>query len=314
MTPDADGRRLLLPVPAVRHLTRRRAASYAAAVIVPAAAPPTPWWRMVAAGPWLAARRGARALLRTAHGGRRLLAFGLITAGVLLRRPGTARPVLRRQLLEQVRRGGLGLLPLAFACGAALGVAVLGQAAAVLVQLGAADLAGTLAVTLVVRELAPFLTAVIVLLRVGTPTVVELANARAAGEVEALEALGIDPVHFLVVPRVLGFAAAAFALNVYTLLVALLAGWGFLFVTDSALAGTALLGQVAAALDGYDFVLLGLKSAGFGALIAVASCYHGLAFPLTAAEVPAATARAVEQALLALLLADAALLGLRLLL
>ena len=40
------------------------------------------------------------------------------------------------------------------------------------------------------------------LARVGTATVIELGTSRALGEVEALEALGIDPVHYLVMPRV----------------------------------------------------------------------------------------------------------------
>ena len=49
----------------------------------------------------------------------------------------------------------------------------------------------------------------------------ELGTARALGEVEALEALGIDPIHYLVVPRVIGFAVAVVSLNAYLILMAL---------------------------------------------------------------------------------------------
>ncbi len=50
----------------------------------------------------------------------------------------------------------------------------------------------------------------LVLARVGTAHVIELGMARALGEVEALEALGIDPVHYMIVPRVIGMAAESF--------------------------------------------------------------------------------------------------------
>ncbi len=51
-------------------------------------------------------------------------------------------------------------------------------------------------VLVVVRELGPLLTALLVLSRSGTANVIELGTARALGEVEALEALGIDPMHY----------------------------------------------------------------------------------------------------------------------
>ena len=72
------------------------------------------------------------------------------------------------------------------------------------------NLLGSIMVIVVVRELGPLLTALLVLARVGTANVVELGTARAMGEVEALEALGIDPVHYFVVPRVVGMAVGFF--------------------------------------------------------------------------------------------------------
>jgi len=52
------------------------------------------------------------------------------------------------------------------------------------------------------------------------------------GEVEALEALGIDPVHYLVVPRVLGMAVGVFSLTVYLILGALISGYVWAFLQD----------------------------------------------------------------------------------
>jgi len=71
-------------------------------------------------------------------------------------------------------------------------------------------------VAVVVRELGPLLTAMLVLARSGSSNVIELGTARALGEVEALEALRIDPIHYVVMPRVIGMALAVFALDQFT--------------------------------------------------------------------------------------------------
>ena len=86
---------------------------------------------------------------------------------------------------------------------AALGLVIVGQTVSLLSRVGAQQYIGTVMVTVIVRELGPLLAALIVLARAGTPNVVELGMMRALGEVEALESLGIDPIHYLVMPRVL---------------------------------------------------------------------------------------------------------------
>ena len=277
-------------------------------------APRSRWLRRAAGWPLAAAEHTARRLFTALGGLRRLTAFGLITIGVTLTHFGRGRAVVWPAIFRELHRGGVQLLPLALVIGVALGALVIGQTVALLIQLGAADLTGRLVVLLVVRELAPLLTAAFILLRVGTPTVVELGASRASGEVEALEALGVDPMHYLVMPRVLGVSLATCALNIYALLAALAGGWLLVLLRELPLPLGDFLGQLAAALDPLDFVLLFVKSALFGALIALTACYHGLAYPLRADQIPAATTRAVEQTLLVILLADAALLGLRLLL
>jgi phospholipid/cholesterol/gamma-HCH transport system permease protein len=149
------------------------------------------------------------------------------------------------------------------------------------------------------------LTALIVLLRTGTATVVELGTARALGEVEALEALGIDPVHYFVVPRVIGMGLGLFALTIYMILGALVSGYLWAFVQDVPLTPADYFRQLAASLQWVDFVVLGLKALSFGAAIAVVTCYHGLAQPLRLEEVPRATVRAVAQTVIAIAVIDA---------
>src|SRR5262249_5802718 len=160
-------------------------------------------------------------LLHTLHG---LSAFALITFGVMVRKVGVARQVIYPLLVKEVARCGLALLPMIFFVALALGLVVIGQTVSLLTRVGANALLGTIMVSSVVRELGPLLTALLVLSRIGSANVIELGTARAQGEVEALEVLGIDPVHYLVVPRVVGIALGVFGLTVYLILGALASG------------------------------------------------------------------------------------------
>ncbi|MCX6883454.1 MAG: ABC transporter permease, partial [Verrucomicrobia bacterium] len=62
--------------------------------------------------------------------------------------------------------------------------------------------------------------------------------------------------------------------------------------------------QLAGALSGLDFALLGIKTLAFGFMVAIITCYHGLAQPLRLEEVPRATIRAVAQSVIACVLID----------
>lgn len=232
-------------------------------------------------------------------------AFALITLGVLLRKFRVARPVMQPLIRQQIARSGVRLLPLFAFLSAALGFLVIGQTVSWLTRLGAFNHIGTVMVVVVVRELGPLLTAVMVLARVGAANVIELGTARALGEVEALEALGIDPVHYLVVPRMVGLALGTFALTVYLILGALVSGYLWAFLQDVPLTPGDYFRQLAGSLRGLDFALLALKSCAYGSLIAIITCYHGLAQPLRLEEVSRATVRAVAQGVIAFVVADA---------
>jgi phospholipid/cholesterol/gamma-HCH transport system permease protein len=125
------------------------------------------------------------------------------------------------------------------------------------------------------------------------------------GEVEALEALGIDPVHYLVVPRVIGLALGTFSLTVYLILGALVTGYLWAFLQNVPLQPGDYFKQLALALSGLDFILLLLKTCAFGFTIAIVTCYHGLAQPLRLEDVSRATVRAVAQGVIAFIVVDA---------
>lgn len=232
-------------------------------------------------------------------------AFTLITLGVTISRFGAARRLIRPLIRQEVYRAGLRLLPMFLFIAAGVGLVVIGQTVSWLAPVGAINFLGTVMVIVVVRELGPLVAALLVLARVGTANVVELGTARATGEVEALEALGIDPVHYLVVPRVLGMALGVFALTVYLILGALLSGYLWAFLQDVPLRPGDYFRQLATALSGLDFALLAVKTLAFGSIIALVTCYHGLAQPLRLEEVSRASVAAVGQSVIACVLIDA---------
>ena len=249
--------------------------------------------------------RLGRALFRFLETVQGLGAFALITLGVILSKFRLARPVVWPAVMREISRSGSRLLPMFLYVAAALGLLVIGQSVSWLTRVGAIDYLGTIMVVVVVRELGPLIAGLLVLARVGTANVIELGTARAQGEVEALEALGIDPVHYLVVPRVVGMALGVFSLTVYLILGALISGYLWAFIQDVPLQPGDYFRQLANSLGGMDFVLLALKTLLFGFIIAIVTCYHGLAQPLRLEEVSQATVRAVAQSVVACVLIDA---------
>jgi len=250
-------------------------------------------------------QRAGTAIIHLSEDIRGLGSFLLITLSVALRKFNTARLVVHPAIRAQVVRAGVALLPMVAFLACALGLVVIGQTVSLLSRFGAENYAGTVMASVVVRELGPIMAALLVMARVGAGNVVELGTARALGEVEALEALGIDPIHFLVVPRVVGMALAIFALTIYLILFALLSGYLFAFIEEVPLTPGKYFSQLAGALVWQDFVLLTLKTVCFGMLIAIVTCYEGLAAPIRLDDVSRAATNAISKCVVGLVLLDA---------
>ncbi|HTB85291.1 MAG TPA: ABC transporter permease [Candidatus Sulfotelmatobacter sp.] len=232
-------------------------------------------------------------------------AFALITLGVILKKFRVARSVMQPRVRQEITRSGSALMPLFIFVALALGFVVVGQTVSALASYGQTGYLGSTMVIVIVRELGPLLTAMLVLARVGTANVIELGTARALGEVEALEALGIDPVHYLIVPRVIGMSLGVFSLTIYLILGALASGYLFAFLQDVPLTPGDYLKQIAGALSWLDFALLALKTVTFGFFIAIVTCYHGLSQPLRLEDVSRVAVRAVTQGVVVCVLIDA---------
>jgi phospholipid/cholesterol/gamma-HCH transport system permease protein len=232
-------------------------------------------------------------------------AFALITLGVIFGKLNVASNVIHPMIRREVSRAGSRLLPMFLFVAFVLGFLVIGQTFSVAAKYGATDYIGAIMVTVIVRELGPLMAAVLALARVGTANVIELGTARATGEVEALEAAGIDPVHYLIAPRVIGMTLGVFSLTVFLILGALGSGYLFVFLQNVPLTPSEYFKEITNSLSWLDFALLALKSCTFGFFIGVVSCYHGLAQPLRIEEVSRLAIRATSQGIIVCVFIDA---------
>jgi len=154
------------------------------------------------------------------------------------------------------------------------------------------------------REMAAVMTGIVVAGKTGAAFAARIGTMQAQEEVDALTTLGLSPVDFLVLPRVIGLALMMPLLYLYACGVGLAGGM---------LVGTAVLdlsvaqywAQTQWALRPVQFVIGLSKSVVFGVLVAMAGCMRGIQCGRSAAAVGEATTSAVVTAILYIIVTDA---------
>jgi len=173
-----------------------------------------------------------------------------------------------------------------------------------LVKFGAGIFVADLVSIAVAREMAAVITAVVMSGRTGAAFAAELAAMQAHEEIDALAVLGIRPMSYLVLPRVLALVVMMPLLYVYGCMAGLLGG---LAVSAGMLdLGPAVyLDRTFLALSPSHFLLGVTKAVVFGALVALAGCFYGLRARRDAAGVGIATTRAVVAGIVGVIAIDA---------
>lgn len=166
-----------------------------------------------------------------------------------------------------------------------------------LVPAATGEILGQILVAVVLRELAPLGTAIIIAGRSGTAISAELGGMQVNSEVLALSSLGIDPLRYVVLPRMLGVVVSTLVLMVYFSVVAILGGYVVSLPIISPSFG-ALRAGFALALGPADIFLFLGKGVGLGTIVAWASCHYGLKVRGSPTEVPQMASRAVVTSLL----------------
>lgn len=208
-------------------------------------------------------------------------------------------PLVFEITLRQIYFTGVQAFRVLMVVALALGTVTMVQAGSRLSFLGGGEVEFIVSILVLVifRELGPLLTAIIVIGRSGTAIATELGNMIVAHEMEAIEVMGINPIYFIVTPRVIGVMIAVVCLTAFFNGMALLGGF---WVSKLILTITfpAFLLELEKALTVGDLLFGILKSAIFGLLIALTCTYHGLTVRRSLTEVPQAATRGVVSAIL----------------
>jgi phospholipid/cholesterol/gamma-HCH transport system permease protein len=170
-------------------------------------------------------------------------------------------------------------------------------------QFGASALAGWAAGYAVLREIGPILIALMFSGRVGANNTAELSTMTVTEQLDGLRALAIDPVRFLVVPRVLAMIVTLVALTVLGDLVAL-TGAAVVARVMLDIEWSTMFYSFADNLRPFDFLHGIYKSIAFGGAIAMSSCYFGVTVRGGAIGVGRAVNAAVVAAAVSIVLLD----------
>ncbi|WP_415062507.1 MlaE family ABC transporter permease [Bdellovibrio sp.] len=197
----------------------------------------------------------------------------------------------------QIYFTGWQALPLISVLALGVGAVMILQSLSNLSLLGGTQMIGNFLIVMILREAGPLMVALVVIARSGTAVASEVGNMRANREIEALESMGINPMSFIVFPRVVGGIISVLALAFYFNLIALIGGFlvtRFLqdmpmaFYTDSLMKAVAK----------EDALIFLLKNGFSGMIIFVVSCYQGLSVKRSPHEVPQVTTQAVVNSII----------------
>ncbi len=251
--------------------------------------------------PGLLARSGlaARASLADTQATLQFIGEVLQALGRLLR----GRSQMRwADLAFQLDQTGPRSVPIvALVCGL-VGVILAYMGADQLKRLGAQSYIADLVTVGVVREIAALMTGVILSGRIGAAFAAQLGSMQANEEIDALRTLGLDPVDYLVLPRLLAMMLVAPLLTVMAALVGVVAGWLVAVLIFAVPAADFLTRGLQSLTTAHLLVGLG-KGTVYAMLVALAGCRQGLAAGRSAQAVGQATTAAVVQAIVWIVIA-----------
>jgi len=151
---------------------------------------------------------------------------------------------------------------------------------------------GTAVMVSLLREMGPFMTGLILAACVGSAIAAQLGTMVVSEEVAALEVMSIDPVRFLVMPRLVSMAVMTPVLSFYTCMMGVIGG-GVVGVTQLGVSWTAYIDNATRFAEVKDLYVGLLKALIFGVIIVTVSCHEGFATTQGAVGVGQATRKAV---------------------
>jgi phospholipid/cholesterol/gamma-HCH transport system permease protein len=212
------------------------------------------------------------------------------------------RRVRWKETLRIAEAVGVNAVPIVALIGFLMGLIMAFQAAIPLRQFGAQLYVANLIGLSILRELGPLMTAIVVAGRSGSAFAAELGTMKVREEIDALVTMGLDPVRFLVVTRVIAAVLMTPLLTIFADLIGVLGGsvvllsLGFSWIT--------FFHQVQSAVTYGSFLGGLIKSFVFGILVAAIGCLRGLQTTTGATAVGESTTRAVVSGIILITITD----------
>lgn len=222
---------------------------------------------------------------------------------VALGRGVVSRPFYYRDLIEQLDAIGVGSLTVVLLTGGFTGAVLALQSGMTLDQFGARSVVGRLISASMVKELGPVLTALMVTGRVGSGIAAELGSMAVTDQLNALRALGTDPVRKLAVPRVLAGVIMVPILTVISDFVGIVGAW-IITVTQLNVASSVYWNSIVVALYPADIWMGLVKPVFLGFAIVSIACFVGMRTTGGTQGVGRSTTQAVVAGSVAVLVLD----------
>ncbi len=205
--------------------------------------------------------------------------------------------------LDQMILNGIHALAIISFLAIVVGISIASQLVFIIVSIsGAKDLIEILS-RLILSEVGPLITAVVMIGRSCSGVVVDLGNTKIAGEIKPLEYLGINVDDYFVLPRIISIMISQVILALYFSLIMLLFGM-FFSVLIYDLQAEQSLKELFDLVTIDSFFRFMLKNIVFGTVIGTVACFHGLSVSRSPTEVSEQMHRAVAVSIVFIFLLD----------
>jgi phospholipid/cholesterol/gamma-HCH transport system permease protein len=237
-----------------------------------------------------------RTFLEYAHDAFRIAGFFYIIVSVAWQRRKVGRKVVFQEIISQIYFTGVQSIALVFVVALLLGGLLIIQSTGYLASVGE-EFFGTLVNVIIIRELGSLLTAIIVLLRSGSAVATEMGYMAVLKETKGIEMMGINPVHYLAIPRVVGISISMICLficfSVFSIIGGMVLTW---MITNLEMSN--LINELSQSIGAIDLLVGITKSLFFGIFVSIVSLYHGFNAAGALTSIPPRGSRAMVEGLI----------------
>ena len=184
------------------------------------------------------------------------------------------RPFRWRLVIEQMENIGVNSLPVVMLTGVFTGMVLAYQIVHAFDSFGAQTMTGMVVMFATTRELGPVLASIMVTARSGSAMAAEIGTMRVTEQIDALHALAIEPIQYLMVPRIIAGAIVMPMLNVVTILFSMLGAY-FVSVYLLDVNSFQYTQNIVLYVDMADVLNGTFKAFIFGIILTLVGCYKG---------------------------------------